>query len=175
MTGKAAPEPGDPQDPRTDAATLVQGLARLRDALDQRLDRIEAMALGQAVRLQEDAPERERALRDRVEHLEASIARLHAEAKRREQEWQAGLLELDSDRRLLADAWERLEQSQIDAPQRSAGDPGRPPPGPRPEPAAAVPRQETVDADDPVTRAILRQFQTLKSDVRRNAKGRKGR
>ena len=176
MTGKTAPGSGEPANALPDPSPPVLGLARLRDALDRGLDRIEAIALEQAASLQQDAPDRERALREQVEVMGATVARLQAEATRREQQWQAGLQQLESDRRLIADAWERLEQAQVDAPQRSNADAERPATAPPPAPAEPVPRQSADEtADDPVTRAILRQFQALQGDVRRNARGRNGR
>lgn len=159
---------------RPDAAVLVQGLDRLRETLFQRLDALEALAMEQAALLQQDVTEREETLRERVATLEAALARLQAEIKRKEQDWQSRTQELDADRRLLVESWERLEQERLDTPQSVAQPrpsiPERPPtPQPVYKPAGAD------DADDPVTRSILRQFQALKNDVRRNTKEPSGR
>ena len=187
MTGKSASSTTEPKEnrprralaapsgARPDTATLIQGLDRLRDGLIQRLERIESIAVEQARLLDQDSSEREDYLRDRVSVLEAAQARRQAEAKRREQEWLAVLQQLEADRRLLAEAWERLESQQLET---GHGPPSAPV---APVERAAVERpvvhrQPNNDPDDdPVTRAILRQFQALKGDVRRNAKGRNGR
>ena len=191
MTGKSASSTTEPKEnrprralaapsgARPDTATLIQGLDRLRDGLIQRLERIESIAVEQARLLDQDSSEREEFLRDRVSVLEAAQARLQAEAKRREQEWLAVLQQLEADRRLLAEAWERLEQERIEA-----SVPHAPPPrgrGRRTHAAPDRPRRPSAVGDPrcrktmPVTRAILRQFQALKSDVRRNNKGRSDR
>ena len=39
--------------------------------------------------------------------------RLHDQAERQEKEWSASLIQLESDRRLLAEAWERVERERI--------------------------------------------------------------
>src|SRR3954447_26958271 len=95
MTGKTAPKPGNestdarprrgqspaPAGPaaRSEGPALIQGLDRLRDALIRRLEQIETLALEQGQLLEEDASERERALRERVSVLEAAHARHQAE------------------------------------------------------------------------------------------------
>lgn len=185
MTGKTVQTSSAPREPRTrraaaprpEAAALVQGLERLRDSLIRRLEQIETLALEQATLLEQDSTEREQVLRERVFSLEAAQARLQAEGKRREQEWQTVIEQLEADRKLLADAWERLEQQQIAAPQPQA-QAQRASAAERPAAVAATTPYRPIAADepdDPVTRTILRQFQALKSDVRRNAKGRNGR
>jgi hypothetical protein len=167
-------------------APLLEGLDRLRDALLQRLEQIEALAAEQTARLQAGTPDRERALRERVTLLEASQARLQAEVKRREQEWQDLIQEMGSDRELLTAAWERLEREEIDAAARSATRPNATAPTAKGatttptggDPRAAAPDRPAsvakLDPNDSVTRDILLQFQTLKNDVRRSAKGKNG-
>jgi len=169
----------DPRDPRArgvpgrgDAATLFQGLERLRDALLHRLDQIESLATEQAARLDQSSSQREQALRERVLALEAAQARLQGELRRREQEWHDAVQQLEDDRRLLTEAWERLEHERVDAPAPPQAA------GPRDtvsrveHAAPAVHRQpDPQTGDDSVTREILRQFQALRGDVRRTANG----
>src|SRR4051812_31485999 len=119
MTGKTVQAPVDTWESRprraparAEADTQAQSLQRLRDDLFRRLDAIELLASEQAALLDQDSSERERILRDRVVSLEAANARVVAEARRREQEWQEVLRQLEADRLLLAEAWERLEQQQ---------------------------------------------------------------
>jgi hypothetical protein len=179
MTGKPFVAPNEPQEapdwhanPKGEASALIQFLDRLRETLFQRLDEVEALALEQTALLNESPSGRERALRERVMTLETAQARLLAESKRREQEWQAVLEQLDEDRRLLAEAWEEVERERVEgSTSRPAERPT--PPNPADPPPTRPPAVESTD--DPVTRAILWQFQTLKGDVRNNAKGRNGR
>ncbi|GAC1450746.1 MAG: hypothetical protein NVSMB9_35400 [Isosphaeraceae bacterium] len=162
------------------AGVLIQGLERLRESLLPRLQKIEELAVEQAYLLEQDASEREQQLRQRVATLEAAQARLQAEAIRREQELNAILQELASDRQLLASAWERLEQETIAAPRG---------PGPshapqimevKPESTSSPIRPGAARGEDrphnheTVTQEILKQFQSLKLDVRRTARGKKG-
>jgi hypothetical protein len=163
---------------RPEADGLVQGLERLRDGLLERLDRIEAMAADQSALLDIDSSERERLFRDRLSVLEAAHARLLAESRRREQEWQDVLKQLEADRLLLADAWERLEQAQVnDEPRANALSQAAPisVKAPQPVAAAVAAGPPSDDYDDPVTRNVLRQFQALSQDVRRNTRGKLGR
>ena len=162
--------------PARNRVALIKGLDRLRDGLLQKLEKIEALAAEQTDQLRQDSSEREQALRERLFVLEASQARLQAEARRREQDWQVMMQQLEADRRLITEAWDRLEQQRIElAPDHSSPRP----PGSRRRPRKPVvpaSRQAEVDpASDLVTRSILEQFQALRNDVRRNARGRSGR
>ena len=108
--------------------------------------------------------------------------RLHAQAERQEKEWAASLTQLEADRRLLAEAWARVERERIayssgPEPHQQSHAPGQ---GPREgaptslsragAPVAARSAPADSDLNHPIAQAILRQFQTLSSDVRRNAK-----
>ena len=117
-------------------------------------------------------PSASRRLRERVLALEAAQARLQSELRRREQEWHDAVQQLEDDRRLLTEAWERLEHERVDAPAPPQAA------GPRDtvsrveHATAAVHRQpDPLAGDDSVTREILRQFQALRGDVRRTANG----
>ena len=157
---------------RPDSEVIARGLERLRDTLLQRLEQLDELAAEQADMLDRDSSQRESELRDRLSALEAAHARVLAETRRREQEWQEVLRQLETDRRLLAEAWDRLEQTQAQYEPR-ADPPERPavasPPGGTLGPSV---RSAEDEPDDIVTRAILRQFQALSNDVRRNAGGR---
>ncbi|HWE37806.1 MAG TPA: hypothetical protein VG406_14655 [Isosphaeraceae bacterium] len=151
MRGDDEPTTTGPGAPRGPAEPAEAALLRLRACVLRGLDRIEALARDRA------APGGDAALRDRLEALEA--------------ERDEALGRLEHDRRQLAEAWERLERERVAAlaaghrvggPAPVAGPPAEPIPAPRPE--AAGP--------DPVEQAILRQFQALRHDVRRNALGR---
>ena len=83
---------------------------------------------------------------------------------------------LEADRRLLAEAWERLEQLQVQYEPRASPEPVVSAPSPPPAAAsAAASARADDDENDPMTRAILRQFQVLSNDVRRAARGKGGR
>jgi hypothetical protein len=165
-----SPEAGARRRPaRPEATPLVQGLEALRG----RLDRIEALAIERADAAPPGEPsEAERALRQKVAELEERLGRAQAEARRRDQEWKAALEQLEGDRKLLAEAWERLERERIDA----AGAPAAAPRPYAPHPAPAVPVAArpavTTEADEAVAHAVLKQFQALRGDVRRNGAGR---
>jgi hypothetical protein len=175
MTGKrvqTATEPDLTPPPQAltslDAASVIQSLDRIRDVVLSRLEKIESMALEQKPLVGQETSDRERALQERVARLEATLARLQAESRRKEQEWEEVLEKLESDRMLLTEAWDRLERQQIEAPPAAATAVTA-----RAPVASTSARLATSEeGDDPVTRAVLWQFQALKSDVRRNAKGR---
>jgi hypothetical protein len=182
--GKTAPASSDSGDSRprrgarrADPPEFSQVLDRLRESLLHRLERVEAIAAEQDALLKQDSSEREQALRERVALLEATQSRLLAEAKRREQEWQSVMSDLDSDRRLLAEAWDNIERERIAGPANPTSRPAaghEVPLAALPEPTEPARPRPPGDPDDHVTQSILWQFRTLKSDVRRNAKRRNG-
>lgn len=179
MTAITATAMSEPREPRCrgtpgrgNAAALVQGLDRLRDALLHRLDQIETLAAEQAARLDQSSSEREQALRERAVALEAAQTRLQAELRRREQEWHDALQQLEDDRRLLTEAWERLEQERVEgAPSPQAESPREAVSRAEHAPPATHRQPDPGSGDDSVTREILRQFQALRGDVRRAANG----
>jgi hypothetical protein len=176
------PDAAPGREPPPALTTLVRGLDDLRDALHRRLEHIEALAVAaehaRAIRPGEGSAGREQALRERVATLEASQARMVAEVRRREQEWEEQQARLEHDRRLLADAWDRLEREQIAVRSESRGArPAAPvPPAAYRDPAAnPAPVPRPAEPPDVVSREILSQFQALKNDVRRNAaEGKRG-
>lgn len=182
MTGKTAGvnhEPGTirprPGAARPDTVALAQGFERLRDALLQRLEVLESIAAEHAALSDFTPSDREQILKERVSTLEASLSRLQAELKRRDQEWDEQILLLDEDRGLITEAWDRLEAEQIQGTghsseaARESAPVGHVPNGPAYRPPAPD------ESNDPVAKAILRQFQSLQGDVRRNANGRSNR
>jgi len=166
-----------------DAVELIRGLERLRGALLRRLDRLEAAAAADSSRASDPprgpdpaAVARDRDLRERAAALVAAEARAADRQRDRDREWDEQLDRLDADRRLLAEAWERLERREVEAPAHARAHAHAHHPGTDPEPPKARPPSPAPvpagdpGADDPVALAILRQFQALKSDVRRNAR-----
>ena len=176
-------------------AALIASLEGLRQRVLDRLDSLELLtrqrpafppgmepgeALSQALELKQAA-------------LEKTEHRLKAQALHQEKEWTALLAQLEADRRLLAEAWERVEQERIastgasgrhDHPQAHSEhhSPGhKHGPRSRAQPtishgnATVTTRSTPADAepDHPLGQEILRQFQTLCSDVRRNAEDRR--
>jgi hypothetical protein len=138
----------------------AQSLRRLRDLVAERLERIEALA-----RAQLDA-------RSADPSAEVADARTKLQAER--EAWdrtrQAQLEEIETNRRLLAEAWERLEAERIEAARHPATPAVAPTPAPtaRP-PAAPILRSAELDASDSVTRSIMREFQVLRRDVRHHS------
>jgi hypothetical protein len=167
--------------------TLIHSLQSLRQRVLERLDSLEALArqrLTSATAMGETAA-REQALELKLVELEETERRLAARTERQEKEWSESLTQLEVERRLLAEAWERLERERIvystaSEPHHSAHPGGL---GSQKGAAAALARAAPLitaqragadpDANHPITQAILRQFQTLCSDVRRNSEGRR--
>lgn len=174
MTRKAGPAgSGEPRGRGAgDRTGPAEALEQLRSAILQRLDQLDALARDQADRLGQSPGDRERLLRERVATLEASHSRLQSELKRREQEWADLLHEIEDDRRLLTEAWERLERERIEAAQADAAPSARDRATPQ---VSAAGTRLVPEADDTVARAILWQFQALKDDVRNNANGKTNR
>jgi TolA-binding protein len=173
-TTSTPPEAGARRRPaRPEAASLVQGLEALRG----RVDLVEALAIERAASASTgETPERERALQQKVAELEETLGRAQAEARRRDQEWKAAIEQLEGDRKLLAEAWERLERERVDAAGAPAAAPRPYAPRPAPTPAPAAARATvTTEADEAVAHAILQQFQALRGDVRSHGGGRRPR
>lgn len=173
-------------------ATLIQSLEGLRQRVLEQLDSLEMLVrqrpalspnldLGEAL---SQSLERKRAA------LEETERRLKAQAQRQEKEWAGLLSQLEADRRLLAEAWERIEQErtasagqQVHAQGHSQHRTQGQAHGPQkrasatvaPHDATAAARTAPADPnlDQPQGQEILRQFQTLSSDVRRNAENRR--
>lgn len=148
--------------PAIDAADSVAALEQIRRCVHRWIDRLE-QRLDDWACPATPGPDLDRFARELEERREA----LQAEAERRDREWEDRLEALEHDRRLLADAWERLEREQLaSAPAIPvAPDPpeaGRPASPPRPSPPGNEP-------ENPVDRAILHQFETLRRDVRRRS------
>ncbi len=177
--------------PHPDPNALVQGLEQLRDHIAERLERLETMALDRANHASAGpANELERRLQQRISEYEQAQSRLAAQAQQYEQDWSAALEQLAADRKLLAEAWERLEHERIEtmaASQAGHGN-GRHGLGPGSSVTVAVPANgrpaaserpahptphASPEHDDPIgndiAHSILKQFHALREDVRRNA------
>jgi hypothetical protein len=168
-------------------SALIQSLQSLRKRVLERLDSLETLARQQSA----SAPEAgacagvKRNLELKLAELEETQRRLDAEAERQEKEWSASLSQLEADRRLLAEAWERVERERIADSGASephhhsqAQDQGTQKGASATFPhagALVTTRSAAADSDpnQPVAQAIRRQFQTLWSDVRRNAEERR--
>jgi hypothetical protein len=161
----------------------MQDLESLRARVLERLQAIETLA---RERPEPANPESaivavQESLKGKAKELDEMRRRVQEQAKRSQQDWDTSLSQLEQDRRLLADAWERVERERIafsSAPEgsqspRAAGQithGGAT--GTQSGPTPTVPiRSAGPDAGphNPVAQAILRQFQTLRSDVRQSA------
>lgn len=178
---------------RPETAVLANGLERIRAAVLERLDKVEtavreraaAAPIAEPELIERDADLRRRAaelqqrqteVQQRAAEMEETQRRLRTERDRWENERASLLEQLEHDRRLLADAWERLEQEKLDHPDRPAADAAfAPAPARNGHSERNVPRvvRAVVASDDenPVAKDILRQFQAVRRDVRRNANG----
>lgn len=151
---------------------LLKGLEQIRERFHRQLDALETLARERAQASPEELVEREEQLRKRAHELEAARVQLEKDADRWHRERQAMIDKIDHDRRLLAEAWERLEREQVQQasaqPEAEALAPvAKPAPWPQ-APATTI----STESQHPVAEEILRQFHSLRRDVRRNAEGR---
>jgi hypothetical protein len=162
---------------------MIEDLRWLRQRVLERLDALEALARQRPASALDDGgiADRERALRQREAELDEARLQVRQEAERQSKEWGEALAQLDADRRRLAEAWERVERQRIEGLGASEGHlphcaHG---PGPSAAPAHAATLGPTSFAridpepNNPVARAILRQFETLGRDVRSSAEARR--
>jgi hypothetical protein len=152
---------------KTCADLTAQALERIREFVRQRLDRIEALARERLERTPAADAGRESEYRKRIAELEAERARMGRELERFEDEHRVSVHELDHDRKLLAEAWERLEREQVELTasahtQAKAGGADRLNPSNQRAPTV-------LNNDSAIEEAILKQFQALRRDVRQNA------
>jgi hypothetical protein len=156
-----------PAAPIRDLRWLRQRVLERMDALEALARRIEASSGAAA-----ETAALERTLQQKLAEVDEARRQLRAEAERQAQEWSASLAQLEADRRLLAEAWERVERQRIEGFNPYEG---RPHAQWRGSPQGAPARSAAADPDpnNPVARAILREFQTLSRDVRSNAEARR--
>ncbi|MFI5457480.1 MAG: hypothetical protein ACHRXM_18715 [Isosphaerales bacterium] len=195
MNDRRRPEtsPRDPETrprsgPNSSAyAWLIQDLEWVRELVLERLSSIETLARERRASTPplRDIAELEVSFKKKSDQLEETRRRLQDQAEREKHDWNASLSQLEDDRRLLAEAWERVEQERIDSMSAPQANPAHHSLGQNPQTtastglphtAASIPiRSAGTDSDpcNPVARAILRQFQTLCSDVRQSAQGRR--
>lgn len=167
--------------PRGEISTRVETLKRgvivsspeeletLRQEIDRRLAQIEELVLKRR-----GSAERTRELERKLAEVERSRRARDDQLKRWEAERQAILDELEHDRSLLAEAWNRLEQEETrrsSRPERSDRRDVR-----RVDKNESITPKATVQAvaatpveEDHVAQSILRQFRSLQRDVRRIA------
>jgi hypothetical protein len=123
-----------------------------------RLDRIEDLARSQAAVHRPDSAD-----------LITARAKLQAEREAWEETRRVQLEEFDQQRKLLGEAWERLEEAQVEH-SRSAQFPAHDPLVQMVPATSRVFRSANIDTkNDPITQDILRHFHALRRDVRRNA------
>ena len=166
----------------SDQAMLMQSLQSLRERVLERLDSLETLARNQSActPARGTSADQERVVELKAAELAETERKLQDQAERQEKEWSASLIQLESDRRLLAEAWEHVERERIayasvselhpNSRAQSQGQQQSAPANPPRAGALLTARSNAADSDSnhPVTQAILRQFQTLSSDVRRN-------
>jgi hypothetical protein len=158
--------------------TLLHDLEELRDCVLQKLDSIEGLARRRAGAASAEITRLEQTLKQRIEELEIERGRLRSGVDQEQSNWKQLLGQLESDRQLLAEAWERLERERIEvvgAGIASGSHRARPAEGsvphvsPTPPPSVAPRAPAGAESGNPVAETILRQFQALCSDVRRTA------
>jgi hypothetical protein len=145
--------------------SLSLALEEIRCTILGRLDAFEALARNRA---RGSDGETEEQLKQQVAELQRQCNQLRGETERMRQEQRTTFEQLDHDRLLLAEAWDRLEQERLRCIQHPREE--------RPKAAAssiappAPMSSTTTGSDDPVIQAVLRQFQSLQRDVRKAAK-----
>jgi hypothetical protein len=172
---------------RSVTVSLIDDLERLRELVLERLSSIETLARERSESVM-PAPELsalEESFKKKSAEFEEARRQLQAQAEQEKHEWIASLTQLEDDRRLLAEAWERVDQERIDAvsaPQEHSSVHSPRPHSPAPVSTAVPSTGATIpirsagadsDAYNPVAQAILQQFQTLCSDVRQSAHARR--
>ncbi len=158
------------EEPPFDYGSCILALETLRSALHDGLDRM--VVLAQECSRPSETPQAD--LERRIQELEQARHRLQDESQRWEQTRLAQLEELEADRRRLAQSWERLEKEQVDHRNsaKSQAESFAREQAPIQTPRLAIP---TSACDNPLSEAIVSQFEALRRDVRRNAKGRDSR
>ncbi len=158
---------------------LVNNLEELRGCVLSRLESIEELARRCSSIPSIEVARTEQMLKQRIDELELERSRVSADLITQEPIDGQLLTQLENDRQLLVDAWERLERERIDA--LAAGSVARPAqPAHHSHPVEGLPMHSspaprsaaTAEAANPVAESILRQFQTLCSDVRRTTDAR---
>jgi hypothetical protein len=166
---------------RAGSRAFCDDLLTLRDSVLQRLESIEVMARRRLSGPTVETSRLEQSLKQKIEELEHERSRLRGGLEEKESACRRLITELENDRQLLTEAWERLERERIDA-TMAGGDhtsPARrsrqtervaPPVTPTPTPPMKAPTN--VDSANPVSDSILRQFKALCNDVRQTAHSR---
>ena len=195
MNDPRRPETGS-RDPETEArsapkpsayAWLIQDLEWVRELVLERLSSIETLARQRPASAPpgREIAELEDSFKQKSDEIEETRRRLQEQAEREQQDWNASLSLLEDDRRLLAAAWERVEQERIGSMSVPPENPTHHSHGQDPQTTAStglphaalsIPiRSAGPDSDpcNPVAQAILQQFQTLCRDVRQSARGRR--
>jgi len=158
---------------------LIHNLEELRSCVLRRLESIEALARHCSGVPSVEITRTEQMLRQRIDELELERSRSLADLVSEDPSGKQLLTQLEKDRQLLAEAWERLERERIEA--IAAGSVARPAaPAHHPHPAEGLamhgspaPRPTAAaETANPVAESILRQFQMLCSDVRRTTDAR---
>jgi hypothetical protein len=162
------PSPADPALAASFPALAAAEIEQIRASVHYWIDEIERQ-LPEAV--SHAFLEREQKLSQELAWLQQEREELKVELERKAHEWESRLEALEGDRRKLADAWERLEVEQIAVvgSSRAAATVSVADSAPAPRAPNSRPQTET---DAAVTRAILRQFEALRQDVRAEARAR---
>lgn len=151
--------------------SIPEDLETLRLEIDRRLAIIEELALRR-----KESAEKTRELERKLAEVERSRRSREEQFKRWEAERRAILDELEHDRTLLAEAWNRLEQEETRRSARTDRSDRRDvhrverndSNAPKVAVHAAAPAPAPAE-EDHVAQSILRQFRSLQRDVRRNA------
>ena len=96
-------------------SALVRNLEELRNAVLRRLESLEGLARNCSGASAVEIARTEQMLRQRIDELELERERARSELIDEDPSGTQLLSQLEKDRQLLAEAWERLERERIDA------------------------------------------------------------
>jgi hypothetical protein len=160
---------------RTAVSALVRDLEDFRNSVLSGLGAIEELARHRSGSPPAEISRLEQSLQQKIEELDRERSQLRAGAEQEQASGRQLLVQLENDRRMLADAWEKLELERIET-CSSRPAPSLNHPRSRGELAQQAPRMRlgspSSESGNPVTETILRQFQTLCNDVRRTTNAR---
>lgn len=148
-------------DPFRQNQAFLESLGRIRSAIRLALDQFEARLrtrLASGNRLPED-------LGEEYHRLSEERRQFESEMEQRTKEWNELMEQLQQERTALAQAWENLERERTEA--LAAGSLSHlPTSNERIDAAVRVAARTSSESDETIARALLRQFEALRHDVR---------
>jgi hypothetical protein len=149
------------------ATNLHQGLEYLRERFHMQLDALEALLRDRLERHEQNLRERESQLEQRANDLEHARLQLQVETDRWEHDRQSMIEQIEHDRGLLAEAWERVERAHVKGASVSAKGQAQPASNGHTRDERTPVVSVATALPQPVLEEVLWQFQSVRRDVRR--------